>query len=145
MTIFLPSDLQVGRYFYIHKQKNIKQHFHNIILNRKFADENQKQKMNRNIKHILFHFKWFFATVIFVIFSGFVGESCMLNRWAQRREISRLKDEIETYQKKFNEDKKTIKRLKEDPEAIVEVARERYFMKTPQEDIFIIEDKHEKK
>ena len=58
---------------------------------------------------------------------------------------SLLNKKLLKLEQKFNEDKKTIKRLKEDPEAIVEVARERYFMKTPQEDIFIIEDKHEKK
>ena len=57
------------------------------------------------------------------------------------KEISRLKEEINKYNEIFEKDKASLERLKNDPEAIVEVARERYYMKTEDEDIFILEEK----
>ena len=41
---------------------------------------------------------------------------------------------------KIEKDKATLERLMNDPDAVVEVARERYYMKTEDEDIFIIEE-----
>ena len=54
-----------------------------------------------------------------------------------------MTEELEFYKKKFDNDKKTLEKLKRNPEEIVKVARERYYMKTPDEDIFIIEDDNE--
>ena len=73
----------------------------------------------------------------------FSGEARLIDRFQQRREISRLKGEIQKYKDTFEKDKATLERLKNDPEAIVEVARERYYMKTEDEDIFILEEKKE--
>lgn len=73
----------------------------------------------------------------------FSGEARLIDRFQQRREISRLKGEIQKYKNTFEKDKATLERLKNDPEAIVEVARERYYMKTEDEDIFILEEKKE--
>jgi len=97
--------------------------------------------MERNFKQLLFHFKWLVAILIFVIFTGFVGENCVLNRIEQFQEKQRLQNEIDLYKQKFEEDRETLTKLKEDPDAIVEVARGRYYMKTDDEDIFIVEDK----
>ena len=74
---------------------------------------------------------------------GFVGESSIVNRISQNQEISRLKSEIDEYNRRFEQDKKTLDALKHDPEAVKEVARSRYFMKTDNEDIFIVEDEDE--
>ena len=87
--------------------------------------------------------KWYIATIIFLIAIIFSGEARLIDRFQQRREISRLKGEIRKYKDTFEKDKATLERLKNDPEAIVEVARERYYMKTEDEDIFILEEKKE--
>ena len=47
---------------------------------------------------------------------------------------------IKEQRQKFNKDNKELERLKKDPEAVRKVAREKYFMKTSNEDVFIIED-----
>ena len=92
------------------------------------------------MKYWLFKLKYVVALAIFVGVMGFVGESSIVNRIGQQREISRLKGEIDDYNRKFNQDKKTLEALKNDPEAVKEVARGRYFMKTDNEDIFIVEE-----
>lgn len=96
--------------------------------------------MKSSIKHWIFKLKYVVALVVFAAFLGFIGESSLVNRFAQQREISRLKEEIDEYNRKFAQDKKTLDALKHDPEAVKEVARGNYFMKTDNEDIFIVEE-----
>lgn len=96
--------------------------------------------MRSSIKQWFFKLKYVIALAIFVIAIGFVGESSIVNRIGQQMEIARLKGEIDEYNRKFEQDKKTLNSLKNDPEAIKEVARSRYFMKTDNEDIFIVEE-----
>jgi cell division protein FtsB len=57
--------------------------------------------------------------------------------------MKELQSEIDKYNSKFDSDKELLMRLKNNPEAIKDVARERYFMKKENEDIFIIEDEKE--
>ena len=99
--------------------------------------------MKSSIKQWFFKLKYVIALAVFVIAIGFVGESSVVNRIAQQHEISRLKGEIDEYNRKFEQDRKTLNALKHDPDAVKEVARSRYFMKTDNEDIFIVEDDEE--
>lgn len=96
--------------------------------------------MKNPIRHYFLKFKYPLAIIIFAVMLVFVGEGSLINRSKQRKEIEALQAEIDKYQKKFDEDKQTLDRLKNDPEAIKEVAREKYYMKTEKEDIFVIED-----
>ncbi len=96
--------------------------------------------MKHAIRHYFLKFKYPLAILIFAIAVVFVGEGSLINRSKQKKEIQALQAEIDKYQKKFDEDKATLERLKHDPEAIKEVAREKYYMKTENEDIFVIED-----
>lgn len=95
--------------------------------------------MDHSIKHYLFKLKWPFAILIFVVFTGFVGENCMVKRFQQWAEISKLKNEIDEYNRKFEADKKVLMRMKYDPDASAEVAREKYLMKKPDEDIYVFD------
>ena len=99
--------------------------------------------MRNGIKSWFFKLKYVIALVVFIIAIGFVCESSIVNRIGQQREISKLKEEIDEYNRKFEQDGKTLAALKHDPEAVKEVARSRYFMKTDDEDIFIVEDEEE--
>lgn len=99
--------------------------------------------MGHNVLKWIFKLKYAVALVIFAGIIGFVGESSLVNRLVQQQEIGRLKNEIDEYNRRFEQDKKTLDALKNDEDAIKEVARERYYMKTENEDIFIIEDEEE--
>lgn len=96
--------------------------------------------MKSSVKQWIFKLKYVVALGVFIGAIGFVGESSIVNRIGQQQEISRLKEEINEYNRKFEQDKKTLNALKHDPEAVKEVARSRYYMKTDDEDIFIVED-----
>ena len=99
--------------------------------------------MKNGIKHWIFKLKYVVALAIFIGVIGFVGESSLVNRIAQQQEISRLRAEIDEHNRKFEQDKKTLNALKYDEEAVRDVARSRYYMKSVNEDIFIVEDDSE--
>lgn len=96
--------------------------------------------MGHNILKWFFNLKFWIALVAFGGILCFVGEGNLINRMEQWQEIGRLRSEIDEYNRRFEQDKQTLEALKNDEEAIKEVARERYYMKTENEDIFIIED-----
>jgi cell division protein FtsB len=87
--------------------------------------------------------KYVVAFAIFLGVISFVGESSLMNRVGQQQEISRLRAEIDEYNRKFEQDRKMLNALKFDDEAVRDVARSRYYMKTDDEDIFIIESDEE--
>lgn len=98
--------------------------------------------MKHSLKHYLFKLKWIVAIAIFVVFTGFVGENCVVNRLLQQQEIAQLKSEIDEYDRKFKADGDELKRLSLDKDAITEMARQRYLMKKPNEDIYVFQDEN---
>lgn len=99
--------------------------------------------MNQSVKRYLFRMKYLVALAIFAIAITFFGESSLINRMSQKEEIDKLESEIEEQEKKFKQDEEMLNSLKNDPEALKRVARERYYMKAENEDIFVIEDEEQ--
>ncbi|MBQ0142923.1 MAG: septum formation initiator family protein [Prevotellaceae bacterium] len=85
-------------------------------------------------------YKYILALMIFVLAIGFIGEHSLVNRIAQKNKIMQLEHDINVQIEQFNKDKETLNRLKNDPEAVVQIAHERYYMKQAGEDVFVIED-----
>ena len=100
--------------------------------------------MNQAVKNFYSKFKYsikyMVALGIFIALIGFVGEHCLRERYKRKVEITELQMKIKEQRQKFNKDNKELERLKKDPEAVRKEAREKYFMKTSNEDVFIIED-----
>ncbi|MCM1311283.1 MAG: septum formation initiator family protein [Bacteroides sp.] len=94
----------------------------------------------KRIISFIFSYKYLLTFLIFAWLICFVGDNSLVNRYEQKMEILRLKNEIDEYNRIFENDKETLQRLKSDPEAIKEVARERYYMKTEDEDIYVVKD-----
>ena len=90
-------------------------------------------------KYIRQH-KYLITILVFLLVVVFLDENSLMNRAQYRQEISTLKSEIQKYRTQYNEDTQKLKELMENPEALEKIAREKYFMKKPNEDIFIIEE-----
>lgn len=98
-------------------------------------------KVAHKSRHSLSWIKYAVATLIFAVSIGFVGENSVLRRIERKKEISELQQKIAEQQQRFAEDHQALERLKNDPEEVRRVAREHYYMKKDNEDVFIIEDK----
>lgn len=76
----------------------------------------------------------------FLVVIVFLDENSLIQRAQHKREISTLKSEIARYRKQYEEDTRKLKELMNNPEALEKIAREKYLMKKPDEDIFIFEE-----
>ena len=84
--------------------------------------------------------KYLITILAFLLVIVFLDENNLVQRAKYRQEISALKSEIEKYRIKYEEDTRMLKELMDNPEALEKIAREKYFMKRPDEDIFIFEE-----
>ena len=93
----------------------------------------------QNIWLFIRRHKYAVVSIAFLLIIGVLDENCLLRRAAHHQEIASLKNEIERYTKEFDESSKKLEELNNNPEAIEKIARERYMMKTEDEDFFIME------
>ena len=84
--------------------------------------------------------KYLITIVAFLVIIVFLDENSLIQRAQHKREISTLKSEIARYRKQYEEDTRKLKELMNNPEALEKIAREKYLMKKPNEDIFIFEE-----
>lgn len=84
--------------------------------------------------------KYLITVGIFVVIIGFLDENSLLRRFGYEREISQLRDEIEKYRADYEENTKRLNELSTNPDAIEQIAREKYLMKKPNEDIYVFEE-----
>lgn len=84
--------------------------------------------------------KYLITVLVFLVVIGFLDENSLIQRVRHRNEISTLNSEIEKYRKQYEEDTKRLKELTTNPEAMEKIAREKYLMKKPNEDVFVFEE-----
>ena len=70
---------------------------------------------------------------------GFLDENSVVRRLGYAREESRLRDEIEKYRKEYDENTERLTELAVDSCSIELIAREKYLMKKPNEDVYVFE------
>ena len=84
--------------------------------------------------------KYAVVTVTAVVIVGFVDENSMWSHFRNKQKINELEIEIQRYKRQYERDRAQLRKLDTDPKAIEKIARERYFMKTENEDIFVLSD-----
>lgn len=116
----------------------------NYEIFRNFA--NVIEKSMKKVKQILsriYHIpalKYVVVTLIGIILIGFVDENSVWHHMSNKQRISELQEEIDAYTLQNKNDQAQIQKLDSDPKAIKKIARERYFMKADDEDIFVLSD-----
>jgi cell division protein FtsB len=85
-------------------------------------------------------YKYATITLLFAAFIIFIDDNNLIRRLNQNHEIGRLKKEIETYKKKYENDTRQLNELITNPNKIEKIAREKYLMKRPNEDIYIFNE-----
>ncbi len=88
--------------------------------------------------------KYLITLVGFAVIVGFLDENSIVRRVGYANEISRLNSEIEKYRTEYEEDTERLNELAVDSGSIERVAREKYLMKKPNEDIYVFEKDLEK-
>ena len=100
-------------------------------------------KRLKNILEKLYRVPWLkyaVVTLLAVVFIGFVDENSVWHHFKNQQQIGELQDEIKRQTNQYNRDRQKIKMLDSNPKAIEKIARERYFMKEDNEDIFVFSE-----
>lgn len=92
------------------------------------------------IFNFLGHYKYLIVVVLGCVMVGFLDDNSMLRRLQLQMQINDLEEEIEKYRSMNDADTKQLRDLQRDPRAVEKIARERYFMKADDEDIFVLSD-----
>jgi cell division protein FtsB len=92
--------------------------------------------MNRLFE--LFRNKYFIATTAFVVWLMFFDKNDMLSQYEYRAEVNKLQEEKDFYVKETEQVKKDLKELSTNLKSAEKFAREKYFMKKENEDVFVI-------
>lgn len=82
-------------------------------------------------------YKYLAAILVFLLIIGFLDENSLYTRYQRNVEIGTLKSEIDKYQAQYEAETAQLEALQNSPVAVEKMARERYLMKRPDEDIFV--------
>lgn len=85
--------------------------------------------------------KYLITLLVFAVLVGLVDENSLWRRWEYSLEEHRLREEINKYRADYEESTRRLNELQADSSSIERVARERYFMKKPDEDIYVFEQR----
>ena len=86
------------------------------------------------------YFKYAVVCILGILLVGFLDENSLWSHFKNTQRIEELEREKEKYNADFQRDQAQIKELNKNPKAMEKIARERYYMKADDEDIFVLSD-----
>lgn len=107
--------------------------FHTLIFMARYSEKLESVRRGFG-KH-----KYLIVCVLFFVNLLFIDHNSMLKRYEHHKEIASLRAERERYKRLYEHDMAQLHSLETDPQIIEKIARERYFMKRPDEDVFVFE------
>ena len=84
---------------------------------------------------------YWLVTIVFFALTFVMGDSSLYKRYTDDEKIRSLEKDIKHYQKEIEINSKKLNDLHTDKEGLERFAREEYFMKKPNEDVYIIKNK----
>ena len=85
--------------------------------------------------------KYWLVIIVFLIITFTVGDSNLYKRHTYDEKIRQLENEIKAYRKEIEDNRKKLEDLHTSQERLERFAREEYYMKKQDEDVFIILDR----
>ena len=84
---------------------------------------------------------YWLVTIVFFALTFVMGDSSLYKRYTYDEKIRSLEKEIKHYQKEIEINSKKLNDLHTDKEGLERFVREEYFIKKPNEDVYIIKNK----
>ena len=84
--------------------------------------------------------KYLISIILFAVIMLFVDHNNVFEQLARKQELKELEAKKKYYQEEIEKSKKELSDLSNNPAAIEKYAREKFYMKRDNEDIFIVEN-----
>lgn len=96
---------------------------------------------NKNLRLFSYLFnKYTVVVAAFLVFLIFFDDHNLIKKNKMKNEIEQLETELKDYRYKLADNREEIKRLRTDTAYLEKVAREKYYMKNENEDIFLFNE-----
>ena len=93
-----------------------------------------------NIISFIAHYKYLITIVVGILIVGILDDNSFRKLIEYQFQISDMKESIRKYDNQYVRDSRLLWQINRNPKAIEKVAREKYFMKADDEDIFVLSD-----
>ena len=84
--------------------------------------------------------KYLIASISFVVWILFFDRNDLFTQWDRKQELNKLEESKAYYQAEIKSISKGLSDIQNNPAIIEKYARENFYLKRPNEDIFIIEE-----
>lgn len=89
--------------------------------------------------------KFLLASVAFIVWMVFFDRNDMTSQLDYRSKVNKLEEEKDFYTKEIAKAEKDLQELTTNPDRLEKFARERYYMRRDNEDIYVVVDEKSKK
>lgn len=93
----------------------------------------------------VFRNKYFLSVIVFVVWVSFFDRNDLFTQWDRKQELQRLETSTAFYEKEIANTKKELMDLNNNPITLEKFAREKFYLKRPNEEIFLINDSTDEK
>ena len=90
--------------------------------------------------NVIVHYKYYIVIILGALIVLVLDKNSVLHQIQLHSQIESLQDEITRYTEENKEATRRLRELERNPKAIEKIAREHYFMKADNEDIFVLSD-----
>lgn len=90
------------------------------------------------IWNYLAHYKYLIVIVVGVLVVGVIDDNSIRQHIRYQIQIAGLRSEIDKYNAQLEKDTRLLKEMRKGPQVFGKIARDRYFMKADNEDIFVL-------
>ncbi len=85
--------------------------------------------------------KYFISVVVFVVWICFFDRNDLFTQRERKKELQKLETSTAYYEKEIQTTQKELSELQNNPAALEKFARENFYLKKPEEQVFIIDEK----
>lgn len=85
--------------------------------------------------------KYTIAFAVFVVCILFLDRNDVFNQLQRRKELQKLEQKKQYYQQEIQQTQTDLNSLQNNPQALEKYAREKFYLKKSNEDVFIVEPK----
>lgn len=92
------------------------------------------------VKRIISRSRYLIVVVAGIVIVGFMDENSFVRRVRNAIRIHELKEQIAEYNEQYKRDEAMLREIRHNPDAVARIAREKYFMKKDDEDVFVLRE-----
>ena len=96
------------------------------------------KKLNAVVGYLRRH-KYLWTTLVFLLIIGVLDENSLIYRYQLHARNEATRAEIRKYEAQYMRDQRDLQEMQNSPDAVERVARMDLLMKTPDEDVYVIE------